>query len=1401
MYVCMHACAMADGTWLECADYNPWTGNGPEDILSEQTIKSGFLNKPAITNETNVGRPVIWGCIKSKAGLQTLSSLFVAILEKRQQAGRLTSASTFKPPPRVSLTNTKREAWLSDLANPSVGLRRFNRTIPYGINGKGLLEQCLAKEIPTARAVWLVKCIGANELRTLKRKGVGGASSGISAELKWVREWTMHVEQFVDATVSARSDQTWRGKVQYVVRLTYHLFAEQLLDQDHFLDWILASFEGSTTERMPLWLVHLQLYWRFLVSTRKRGRRLAEAVCNSLYTIEQDKQNADLLMPITQRLQLLLGTLAASHTACLILPKSWAKFEGTIRSLASSRETLAPAISSIIERNNRLAKPLWDQKPSASASPRRRAFELLDCTDLDVAVPDLCATLYTLLSSSAENVIKLVLEWSASPYRQGAHRIYLASRILRRFALSGADIESHVLQFLMEPSPSSSIQVSNIVKVVAELVRAKSFAVLKVLRAVIARGAMSDQEHDPLVAGRLRMLVRGIPTAGLPQHVGDLQQNLLREARSPPSHSNPALAQPVLMFKHLIDRSVFGDGEVHWTQEEEKLLASLTVAHKFEISAHVRQEVLKLSKAAYGTVGQSRGDEVKPLTPRIFAAARDVLEKVEDYPLLADIVGVCLRQSNGEMLASVVNTIHAHIRTFASIGALRPLTTQAIERYHVFRNELPLERVYVKALLSLLTATNADRLLIQKLTYDLTRCDQRSALAMCSPASDNALDIAATSNLDTEEEIERVLTSGTTMDEQSITRIFNRITNQLTVQIEQFGKTQVKAEWFARLRAFDEATFDGLMAETAAQVLRTATSQVCCSVLSLWVRSGALSLASLASIEANVRSEKELSIAMRCKLSVVMLNLLLFPAEKTDSKNLDEDYRFRLAQADFAREHIDVTLGYLGLALGGVDNESMLPDMETLRGLLRSDTARILILRCAIEHKKELQHHVMLPLINGQDNNATGITALRSTIEGMLDQQGLLPADLSSQEKIPRLVRMVNELSLPLCQLEMRLLLLNTGKDKSAEGSGSVEMATSLFEAIMRSPDSERPPWLDLVDGLDAALLHRLRAIAEMQILKIVNEAAVHTKSDAVGIETAQMARLRSLLRRLLYVVDCTVISHATTSPAQASTTSIPQATPGDVETHAVDRFSAVREVLARHFMPEQEPKLLNRSTADLTCILLNSLLHLLIIRKLASEGTKTITTSDISSTLPVLLAILPSPALAISRATAEFLYDTAATLSDDLTDEARAALLRSEIAKTNSGYASLDKRIAFILGSAAQNPDAWLGLVASAHPPQQPATTTSPAAMAPVLTPQQAQARFGTPRPFPQQQGQRPPLPGLQRTGSGLVPSAANAGKTFNAPVPFHLRRWELLPETGSSGGMANDTAIGLGLVGARRV
>lgn len=197
------------------ADFYPWTGNHPEDQFSESVIRQGYFDKAQMTqNETGSAKAHIFPALKHKSGLQTLSSLFTSVLAQRRAHGQIKSASTFKPPPRVTVTDTKREMWLKDLANPTISLRRLSRSIPHGIRGKVLLEQSLSKNIPIERAVWLAKCVGANELRSFRRKGVSGTFA-MGGEAKWIRDFTVCVEQFVESIIGTCGEKDFKTRINY----------------------------------------------------------------------------------------------------------------------------------------------------------------------------------------------------------------------------------------------------------------------------------------------------------------------------------------------------------------------------------------------------------------------------------------------------------------------------------------------------------------------------------------------------------------------------------------------------------------------------------------------------------------------------------------------------------------------------------------------------------------------------------------------------------------------------------------------------------------------------------------------------------------------------------------------------------------------------------------------------------------------------------------------------------------------------------------------------------------------------------------------------------------------------------------------------------------------------------
>ena len=53
-----------------------------------------------------------------------------------------------------------------------------------------------------------------------------------------------------------------------------NLYAEHLLDREHFMEWLVQSFENCEQSKLPMWMILTEIYWKDLLKLRKYGRRL-----------------------------------------------------------------------------------------------------------------------------------------------------------------------------------------------------------------------------------------------------------------------------------------------------------------------------------------------------------------------------------------------------------------------------------------------------------------------------------------------------------------------------------------------------------------------------------------------------------------------------------------------------------------------------------------------------------------------------------------------------------------------------------------------------------------------------------------------------------------------------------------------------------------------------------------------------------------------------------------------------------------------------------------------------------------------------------------------------------------------------------------------------------------------
>ncbi|KAK4993023.1 RNA polymerase II mediator complex subunit [Elasticomyces elasticus] len=1354
--------------YSKIADFFPWDGSHPEDVLNEHVIKSGYGDKPPPSNqiETYTARPSLWPNLKNRSGLQTLSALFAQAIEKRQKLGRCTAQSTFRPPPRITVPDTKREAWLRDLANPAVPLRKQSRNIPHGIRGKVLMEQCLSKNIPIARAVWLAKCVGANELRQSKRKGISGATAA-SGELKWIREWTGFVEQFLDGVITECGQDGWQSRMQYAIRLSVYFFAEHLLDEDHFADWLLTSLESSALERLPIWLLFSQMYWKPLVSRRRRGRRLAAALLAQLDSTLQ-RPTITVSADIAERLQQLIMILSVSHRGCLLVPSIWDKYKHVLQSISEKADNSAcvAAITNLAQRNRLLDTRL--RYLNEQRNSELRLLDVLDSIKLDFHVEDLASRCLAIVPNFVQ-LIDCLLKWASSLYREGLPRVYVAVRLLQQYKESGIDIDQAIYVFLRGAEESTDLDHSLYRKVIAEIVRSRRFSVGRLLQWSIANGSLSQSKNSTEDV----QLLTALPLKGWPQHLLNLRKSILQD------HGVSVDDEAAQL--QFID-SERGQGLsrlssiIALIKRFSEPLAQLKAATRFAIADAIGEAVTDLQKED----STNARDGSTAITVDLFCALRDVLEQTEDYTVLSDLLRVAVSSNDPRVLASVCDTLNYRAEIFAAVTDLRLVFENVYYRHRILRQQQPLVREFLVSLASLASRMANTEEVTKAIASDLSVCEQQNALAVCSPASDNMM-ASNYPELFDDEDIDRILASGTNMDEQTMARVFSLITERLSkvsVIVDDSSASRC-ASWLSQLRSFDNVTFDRLVQSLLSVLLASGRNREFLQrVMQSLVSAGSITLAFFleAAISRTGESKRKQPDLAPIAAGIILENVLPAKAHSTGLTSWLE-YHLRTEQQVFCETRmtellrlvkVTLTLPSASLRQGSTKACTLLADTRLLALMRRFAIANY----AALAAELELPGQTQSPVTAG---NTTFLLNEMIRFARSDDWQ----TECSTDARVSAIINNATELSLPFHQLQ----LLQSSRSEQGENC-SEHVKPALVQAIIAAIDSQHSLWPEFVRVVDQTVARSVREWAERSLLAAATAFEANPSLSAIDRDRAS---------KLVDVVGVTAASVRTADYL-----------PMIAELN--NRFRALAVALTS----------IDGASAGLGLAVqdvifwITTLLQLALVYIQSDHEEKT-GASELATFCTTLCRLAVLPLLRRQLTIVERLFDVAAMFSDDLTPESLASC-----ARYCDSALPPDPRFTFLFGPAT-SPDSWLGLAIRPTPPPNaagsvPSNLQTPSSAVPHGRPSaslpSSNFRSSILHPPPPQpplsQPQRPSLGKAQQPSSPrAAPTAAAQARAAERQlkiVPFPIRRWEILPDATPVAG-ENDTSLNLALFGARRV
>ncbi|GAO15972.1 hypothetical protein UVI_02055520 [Ustilaginoidea virens] len=1034
------------GLFSGCADFFPWSGIHHEDEWSTEAIQKGTWDRGS-QNEASSARLAIFPALKQKGGLNALSTIFMGVLNQRRHRGQITAPSTFKPPPRVTLTDTKREIWLKDLANPAISLRRLSRTIPHGIRGRTLLDQCLNKDVPTERAVWLAKCVGANEIRAFKRKGASGTFV-LGGELKWIRDWTVFVEQFLEAVVSAFAEPDWRAKVTY-------------------------AWTG------------ILIPWGKLTSGIQ---------------IENDPHR-DILIQLSGQLSNVLVSLIKDNPENFIRPPAWQRFSETLRLAIPPDDAVAQsAYSNIKHRNLRLLVA-----NNTSPSGRHQYLvQLLDSTLQGKCVPELSTKCWSSSEDKTE-ITKTLVAWATSLHRPGLTKIYVAAGLLKSWFAFGADPTSAILDALGYIAPEEKIKKALMIRLVSELVRSGTFSVFHYMQWLIGRGGLHNAEEiDPDDGPCASRLLVELPVHCLPDEQTSQRGNLLRRAGNysvAEETRNTANALECVDLSLNLATCPAGSATPSKSLPLKKLLRKVKKSSrsvKSAIGAHLHSIVTSRLACRSGLV----------MTLEMFISIRTMMETIEDFSMLAGILRNSSTETDADVLAACVDTVNANLDVFVALGSAEELFDMYLDRLKTMsRDQAVVIRPLLAALSSLASRLSQREDLAKQLSLDLVQNDRSNALDACSPVSDSMAVQAQTAEGEVSEQIDKLLASGNVIDHPTMNRLFRYIAPKLEASWMKLDENRrVFASLLSRLRMLDAHHFDKLMADWVSHIRSLRRRPPLPELYPLLVSLGCLSVSTIlhtanagsASIEATADAAAAAK-SMTYLQELLQMTIMNLPA--TGILDSEEAYRFRIQQQCAKFEHGKALVllirnswveysclrsgtGASQWPLDSVDYQNCL--LETMQLLVVADSA------------------IVAEALNMSTLPQTAFALAHKFVTKLLLPEG----DSGQNPSFDQILGLANNLTMPFCQLKLNLDL-STSLPTHADGE---QERVVRFKAFAKAMDnaiaSQNILWTSMLPCLSEDITHCLNTEAHSRFLGLMpsskSKTITNDATDANRIHLAQ---------------------------------------------------------------------------------------------------------------------------------------------------------------------------------------------------------------------------------------------------------------------------------------------------------
>lgn len=335
-------------------DFETWKQTQEDDHLMKLYLAKGYSAPRDVAVEYQGGRSFVsplftagnnHQLVKTNK-LDQLNDLLASAQLKRREFNKVQPQISYKPPPRMTLTEHKRDIWLKRLSDPKTSLAQLSKAIPHGLRNKTLLEQCMIHNVSVNRTIWLIKCVASNEQRQLSRKP--GSNINIIID-RWVIEWTDQITTFLEGIMiscfSSDPRTEWSKSLDFAVELTVNIFLEGLINKVTFLTWIVRYLSKIVKDKSPtihdmklisIHYLYIQKFWFKIIKIDYLSKELGEAMLYAVIymnDIPKNEKYDNMVNQFINKFHYLIRYLFYYNSDAFIIPSGWTKLKSQLRKI------------------------------------------------------------------------------------------------------------------------------------------------------------------------------------------------------------------------------------------------------------------------------------------------------------------------------------------------------------------------------------------------------------------------------------------------------------------------------------------------------------------------------------------------------------------------------------------------------------------------------------------------------------------------------------------------------------------------------------------------------------------------------------------------------------------------------------------------------------------------------------------------------------------------------------------------------------------------------------------------------------------------------------------------------------------------------------------------------------